>query len=166
MIDVKTEQTLVVGHLGALMITPPPCLDTVTLRPTPSDTVTICPTNVFILRQSDPTGVGQSDHTQTAQFDPLEVGLNVSCDNPTHIKSDPFSALPGGLGDSLGNDTQMALIINGAAPPERTSPVHGSAGRELDLTKPSIWRDPPNRTPPSTGQWCLFRWGRPYPGLG
>jgi hypothetical protein len=51
-------------------------LDTVTLRPAPSDTVTIRPTNVFILRQSDPT--------QTAQFDPLEVGLNVGCDNPTH----------------------------------------------------------------------------------
>jgi hypothetical protein len=60
-----------------------PQLDTVTLRPAPSDTATIRPTNVFILRQSDPTGVGQSDHTQTAQFDPLEVGLNVGCDNPT-----------------------------------------------------------------------------------
>jgi hypothetical protein len=29
-------------------------------------------------------GVGQSDHTQTTQFVPLEVGLNVGCDNPTH----------------------------------------------------------------------------------
>jgi hypothetical protein len=62
-----------------------PQLDTVTLRPAPSDTVTIRPTNVYILRQSDPTGVGQSDYTQTAQFDPLEVGLNVGCDNPTHF---------------------------------------------------------------------------------
>jgi hypothetical protein len=61
-----------------------PQLDTVTLRPAPFDTVTIRTTNVFILRQSDPTGVGQSDHTQTAQFDPLEVGLNVGCDYPTH----------------------------------------------------------------------------------
>ncbi len=51
-----------------------PQLDTVTLRPALSDTVTIRPTNVFILRQSDPTGVGQSDHTQTAQFDPLRSG--------------------------------------------------------------------------------------------
>ncbi len=71
-----------------------PHLDTVTLRPAPSDTVTIRPTNVFILRQSDPTGVGQSDHT--AQFDPFEVGLNVGCDNLTHGQSDPFSASPGG----------------------------------------------------------------------
>ncbi len=111
-----------------------PQLDTVTLRPAPSDTVTIRPTNIFILRQSYPTGVGQSDHTQTAQFDPLEVGLNVGCDNPTHAKSDPFSALPGGLGDSLGDDTQMALLKNVTAPPERTSPTHGLAGRKLDLT--------------------------------
>jgi hypothetical protein len=106
----------------------------VTLRPAPSDTVTIRPTNFYILRQSDPTGVGQSDHTQTAQFDPLEVGLNVSCDNPTHVQSDPFSASPGGLGDSSGDDTQMALLKNGAAPAEGTSPKHGSAGRKLDLT--------------------------------
>jgi hypothetical protein len=111
-----------------------PQLDTVTLRPAPSDTVTIRPTNVFILRQSDPSGVGQYDHTQTAQFDPLEVGLNVGCDNPTHVQSDPFSASPGGLGGSSGDDTQMALLKNGAAPPERTPPTHGSAGRKLDLT--------------------------------
>ncbi len=91
-------------------------------------------TNVFILRESDPTGIGQSDHTQTTQFDPLEVGLNVGCDNPTHGQSDPFSAFPSRLGDSLGNDTQMALLKNGAAPPERTSLTHGSAGRKLDLT--------------------------------
>jgi hypothetical protein len=71
-----------------------PQLDTVTLRPAPSDTVTIRPTNVFILRQSDPTGVGQSDHTQTAQFDPLEVGLNVGCNNPTHVQSDPHTFRP------------------------------------------------------------------------
>ncbi len=84
-----------------------PQLDTVTLRPAPSNTVTIRPTNVFILRQSDPPGVRQSDHTQTAQFDPLEVGLNIGCDNLTHVQSDPFSASPGRLGDSTGNDTQM-----------------------------------------------------------
>jgi hypothetical protein len=111
-----------------------PQLDTVTLQPAPSDTVTIRPTNVFILRQSDPTGVGQSDHTQTAQFDPLEVGLNVDCDNPTHVQSDPFLALPGGLGDSSGDNTRMALLKNSAVPPEKTSPTHGSAGRKLDLT--------------------------------
>ncbi len=111
-----------------------PQLDTVTLRPAPSDTVTIRPTKVFILRQSDPTGVRQSDHTQTAQFDPLEVGLNVGCDNPTHVQSDSFSASPGRLGESSSDDTQMALLKNGAAPPERTSPTHGSAGRKLDLT--------------------------------
>ncbi len=70
--------------MGCLDDCATPQLDTVTLRPTPSDTVTIRPTNVLILRQSDPTGVGQSDHTQTAQFDPLEEGLNVGCDNPTH----------------------------------------------------------------------------------
>ncbi len=105
-----------------------------TLRPAPSDTVTIRPTNVFILRQYDPTGVGQSNHTQTAQFDPLEVDLNVGCDNPTHIQSDPFSASPGGLGDSSGEDTEMVLLKNGTAPPERTSPTHGSVGRKLDLT--------------------------------
>jgi hypothetical protein len=106
----------------------------VTLRPAPFDTVMIRPTNVFISRQSDPTEVGQSDHTPTAQFDPLEVGLNVGCDNPTHVQSDPFSALPGGLGDSSGDDTQMALLKNGAAPPKITSPTHGSAGHKLDLT--------------------------------
>jgi hypothetical protein len=111
-----------------------PRLDTVILRPAPSDTLTIRPTNIFILRQSDPTGVEQSDHTQTAQFDPLEVGLNVSCDNLTHVQSDPFSASPGRLGDSSSDDTQMALLKNGAAPTERTSPTHGSAGRKLDLT--------------------------------
>ena len=94
----------------------------------------ILPTDNFILRQSDPTGVGQSDHAQTAQFDPLEVGLNIGCDNLTHVQSDPFSASPGGLGDSLGDNTQMALLKNGAVPPERTSPSHGSAGRKLDLT--------------------------------
>ncbi len=33
-----------------------PQLDIATLRPAPSDTVTIRPTNIFILRQSDPTG--------------------------------------------------------------------------------------------------------------
>jgi hypothetical protein len=49
-------------------------------------------------------------------------------------QSDPFSALHGGLGDSSGDDTQMALLKNGAAPPERTSPTYGSAGRKLDLT--------------------------------
>jgi hypothetical protein len=91
-------------------------------------------TNVFILRQSDPTGVGHSDHTQTAQFDTLEVGLNVGCDNQTHEQSDPFSASPGGLGESTGDDTQMALLKNGAAPPERTSPMHRSVGHKLDLT--------------------------------
>jgi hypothetical protein len=111
-----------------------PLLDTVTLRPAPSGTVTIRPTNVFILKQSDPTGVGQSDHTQTAKFDPLEVGLNIGCDNPTHVESDPFSALLGGLGDSSGDDTQMALLKNGAAPPERILPTHESAGHKLDLT--------------------------------
>jgi hypothetical protein len=111
-----------------------PHLDTVTLRPAPSDTVTIRSTNAFILRQSNPTGVGQSDHTQTAQFDPLEVGLKVGCDNLTHIKSDPFSASPSGLGDSLGDNTQMALLKNGAAPPERNSLTHGSVGHKLDLT--------------------------------
>ncbi len=111
-----------------------PQLDTVTLRPALSDTVTIRPTNVFILRQSDPTGVGQSDYTQTTQFDPLEVGLNIGCDNLTHVQSDLFSASPGGLGNSSGDDTQMAVLKNGTAPPERTSPTHGSAGRKLDLT--------------------------------
>ncbi len=71
-----------------------PQLDTVTLRPAPSDTVTIRPTNVSMLRQSVPTGVGQSDHTQTAQFDPLEVGLSVGCDNLTHVQSDPCTIRP------------------------------------------------------------------------
>ncbi len=91
--------------MGCLDDCATPQLDTVTLRPAPSDTVMICPTNVFTLRQSDPTGVGQSDHTQTAQFDPLEVGLNVGCDNLTHVKSNPFSASSDRLGDSLGDDT-------------------------------------------------------------
>jgi hypothetical protein len=141
----STLQVLRGGHLlttcsysslgpGCLDDCATPQLDTVTLRPAPSNTVTIRPTNVFILRQSDPTGVGQSDHTQTAQFDPLEVGLNVGCDNLAHEQSDPFSASPGGLGDSSGDDTQMALLKNGAVPPERTSLTHGSAGRKLDLT--------------------------------
>jgi hypothetical protein len=61
----------------------------------------IRPTNVYILRQSDPTGVKLSDHPQAAQFDHLEVGLNVGCDNLTHEQSDPFSAPPG-LGEQLG----------------------------------------------------------------
>jgi hypothetical protein len=39
---------------------------------------------IYILRQSDPTGVRLSDHSQTARFDPLEVGLNVGCNNLTH----------------------------------------------------------------------------------
>ncbi len=39
------------------------------------------------------------------------------CDNLTYVQSDPFSALPGRLGDSSGDDTQMALLKNGAAPP-------------------------------------------------
>ncbi len=67
------------------------------------------PTNVYILRQSDPTGVELSDHPQTAQFGPLEVGLNVGCDNPTHEQSDPVSAPPGG-GGRLGHYTQMVLL--------------------------------------------------------
>ncbi len=91
--------------MGCLDDCATPQLDTVTLRPAPSDTVMICPTNVFTFRQSDPTGVGQSDHTQTAQFDPLEVGLNIGCDNLTHVQSNPFSASSGGLGDSSGDDT-------------------------------------------------------------
>jgi hypothetical protein len=77
---------------------PPPRLDTMTLRPTVTDIVSIRPTNVYILRQSDSTGVGLSDHPQTAQFDPLEVTLSVGCDNPTHVQSNPFSALPSGVG--------------------------------------------------------------------
>ncbi len=109
-----------------------PQLDTVTLRPALSDTVTIRPTNVFILRQSDPTGVGQSDHTQTAQFDPLEVGLNVGCDNPTHVQTDPFSASPGGLGDSSGDNTQMALLKKRRCA-TREDFTH-ACGRKLDLT--------------------------------
>jgi hypothetical protein len=103
----------------------PPLLDTVTLRPALSDTVTILPTNVYILRQSDPPGVGLSDHPQTAQFDPLDVGLIVGCDIPTHIQSDPFG------GDSSDHNTQMELLKNGAAPPERTSPTHGKLGASL-----------------------------------
>jgi hypothetical protein len=87
-----------------------PRSDTMTLRSAPSDTVTIRPTNVFILRQTDPTVVEQFNHTQTVQFDPLEVGLNLGCDNPTHVQSDPFSASPGRLGDSSGDNTQMALL--------------------------------------------------------
>jgi hypothetical protein len=79
------------------MIWPP----SVTLRPAPSDTVTIRHTNVCILRQSDPTGAELSDHPQTAQFDHLEVGLNVGCDNPTHVQSDPFSAPPGAGGGTV-----------------------------------------------------------------
>ncbi len=85
-------------HIRCLDDCATPQLDTVTLRPTPSGTVTIRPRNVFILRQSDPTWVGQSDHTQTAQSDPLEVGLNVGCDNPTHEQSDPCSVSPAGYG--------------------------------------------------------------------
>ncbi len=76
-----------------------PRLDTVSLRPVPSDAVMIRPTNVYILRQSDPTRVRLADHLHTAQFDPLEeVGLNVGCDNLTHGQSDPFSAPPSGAG--------------------------------------------------------------------
>ncbi len=86
-----------------------PRLDTVTLWPAPSDTVRIRPTNVFILRQSHPTGVGQSDQTITAQFDPLEVDLNVGFDNPTHIQSDPFFALPDGRGQFRQRHTDGAV---------------------------------------------------------
>ncbi len=127
-------------------------LDTVTIQPAPSDTVMICPTNVCILWQSDPTGIGLSNHLQTAQFDPSEVSLNVGYDNPTHGYSDPFSAPPsGGGGDSSDHNTQMALLKNTAAPPERTSPTHGSDGRKPDLTKPQIWGDQPNRAPHKHG---------------
>jgi hypothetical protein len=93
----------------------------------------IRPTNVYILRQSDPTGVGQFDHTRTTQFDPLEVGLNVGCDNPIHVQYDPFSAPPGRRGQSGRRHTD-GTVKNGTAPPERTSPMHGSAGPKLDLT--------------------------------
>ncbi len=108
-----------------------PRLDTVTLQPAPSDAVTIRPTNVYILRQSDPKGVGQSDHPQTAQFDPLEVGLNIGCDNPTHVQSDPFSASPGGLGDSSGDNTQMALLKMMLRHPRELHPRMGQLGASL-----------------------------------
>ncbi len=35
---------------------------------------------------------------KATQFDPLKVGINIRCDNPTHGQSDPFSALPSGGG--------------------------------------------------------------------
>jgi hypothetical protein len=97
---------------------------------------TIRPTNVYIMWQSDPTGFELSDHPQTAQFDPSEMGLNIGCDNPTHIQSDPFSAPSGGGGGggySSNHDTHMALLKNYAASPKRTSPTRGSAGRKPDL---------------------------------
>jgi hypothetical protein len=96
-----------------------------------SNTVSIHPTNVYILSRSDPTGVRLSNHPQTAQFDPLEVGLNVGCDNLTH---EPILCSTRQGGDSSSNDTQIALLKNGAAPPERTSPTHGSARHKPDLT--------------------------------
>jgi hypothetical protein len=113
---------------STLMIRPSP-VKTLTLQPAPSDIVTIHPTNVYILIQSNPTGVGMSDHLQTAQFDPLEVGLNVGCDNLTH------SLLRWGEGGQFGpRHTDGAVKKNSAAPPKRTSPTHGSAGRKPDLT--------------------------------
>ncbi len=68
-------------------------------------------------------------------------------------QSDPFlcSARQGGGGNSLDHDTEMALLKNAAAPPEITSPTHGSAERNPDLTLPQILQDPPNRTPPKHG---------------
>jgi hypothetical protein len=90
------------------------------------------PTNVYILWQSSLTGVRLSDHPETGQFNPLKMGLNVRCDNLTLGQSDPFSAPPGG-GDSVDHDTQLALLKNDTAPPESTSPMHGSAGYKPNL---------------------------------
>jgi hypothetical protein len=145
------------------MITPPPRLDTVTLRPAPSDTVTIRPTYVYILWPSDPQGLDCLT-TPKPLSSALQVGLNVGCDNPTQVQFDPFSAPPGGGGYSSDHDTQMALLKNGAAPPERTSPTYGSAERKLDL----IWPDPPNRAPPKHGSMvaCWVRSTIPRVRLG
>jgi hypothetical protein len=81
---------------------------------------------------ANPTAQGSEGPTtpQTAQFNPLEVGLIVRCDDLTQGQSDPFSAPPGG-GDSSDHDTQMALLKNGAVPPERLHPRMGQPGASL-----------------------------------
>ncbi len=105
-----------------------PQLDTVTLRPAPSDTVTICPKRFHIETIRPHRGWTVRPHPNRS-VRPLRSGSKCWL-----WQSDPFSASPGGLGDSSGDNTQMALLKNGVAPPEKTSPTHGSAGRKLDLT--------------------------------
>ncbi len=54
--------------------------------------------------------------------------------DPRIIRPILCSARWGGGGLQFSHDTQMALLKNSAAPLERTSPTHGSAGRKPDLT--------------------------------
>jgi hypothetical protein len=107
--DVRIQFTLYVAYILSTTLSVPwhLCHPPVGRSDTPTRTIRHCndsPHKCFHIETSDPTGVGQSDHTQTAQFEPLEVGLNAGCDNPTHVQSDPFSASPGGLGGSSGNN--------------------------------------------------------------
>ncbi len=95
------------------------------------------------------------------------MGLNVGCDNPTHIQSDPFSALPGGGGYSSDQDTQMALLKKTALRhPRELHPRMGQPGTSMTKPNPKYGEIHPTELRLNTGQWCLVGWGQPYPGLG
>ncbi len=88
--------------------------------------------NPKVVRLSDPTEVGLSDHPQTAQFDPWKAGLNIRCDILTHNsaldKNLATLCLAWGLvGQYTKHYKQMVLLKNDTVLPERTPPTHGSA---------------------------------------
>jgi hypothetical protein len=93
----------------------------------------IRPTNIYILRRPDPTGTGLSDNPQTVQFNPLEVGLNVGCNNTTHEQSDPFCACPAGLGQFGPRHTDGAVKKRRCTTRENFADAW-VAGRKPDLT--------------------------------
>jgi hypothetical protein len=108
------------------MIRQPPQLDTVTLRPALSGTETIHPTNIYILRPFDPPGVGLSNHPQTAQFDPLKVGLSVGCGNPTH-----YLLRPAGRGQFWPLHTDGAVKKKALRRPRELRRLIGQPGASL-----------------------------------
>jgi hypothetical protein len=102
-----------------------------TLWPALSDNVTIQPKKVFILWHSDPTGVGMSDHPQTALFFCQKwvemLAVTVRPVSQHYRKLSLCSAWS--WRDSAENRAQMVLIKNSTLPPDTTPPMHGSARR-------------------------------------
>jgi hypothetical protein len=94
---------------GALTIAPPP---PVGHCDTPTCTIRHCnnsPHKRFHIETIQPHRGRTVRPHPNRSVRPLRSGSNVGCDNPPHEQSDPFSASPGGLRDSSGDDTQMAL---------------------------------------------------------